>query len=389
MSRPPPSLVATLLGGIAAVLIVHGIGRFSYTPLLPLMREDGLNIAQAGWLASANYIGYLLGALFTVWHRGNRVRWLQGGIVVSIATTLAMGVIPAPSLWALIRFVSGVSNGIVFVYASNLVFSRLAKEERGALGGLLYAGVGLGMSISGLLVQGIDALGWRWQWGWLLAGAICIAAVVPAWRIRECSVAASAGAAGKASGRLFWVVGGYGCAGLGYIVSATFLPAIVRDTPGLASFAPMSWIIVGLAATPSSLFWSWLAHRIGELPALLWAYGLQAVGVMAPIWLPGMVGAASGALLLGSTFLGIVTMAMALARRHDPHGGSRTVGLMTSAYGVAQIIGPLLTAALSKRSDGMALALEIATASLVVGAALLIVSAQESQPAAHPQTDKP
>ena len=384
MSRPSDtSLIYTLFGGIAALIIVHGIGRFAYTPILPLMREDGLTLQQGGWLAAANYVGYLLGALITVFFHGDRIRRLRSGLLVSIATTALMGVAHSVDMWLLLRLASGIGNGVVFVYAANLVLERLAQAGRSALGGLLYAGVGSGIALSGLLVLQVDAAGWGWRAAWLALAAICVLLLRPAWQLQAGPAAVAAGNAAPSAWTPAYllVVAGYGCAGLGYIVSMTFLPAIVRNTPGMGSFAALSWVIVGLAAIPSSVFWSWLAQRYGEVRALLLAYGLQAIGVMAPIWWPNKLGAASGALLLGGTFLGIVTMAMMLARKHDPHGGSRTVGVMTSAYGLAQIIGPLITAALAARSDGMLLALQIATLTLIAGAACLIGSALTSRPA--------
>ena len=131
MSRPSDSsMVYTLFGGIAALIIVHGIGRFAYTPILPLMREDGLTLQQGGWLAAANYVGYLLGALFTVFSHGDRIQRLRIGLLVSIGTTLAMGLTHALDVWLLLRFVSGLSNGVVFVYAANLVLQRLVLDGR-------------------------------------------------------------------------------------------------------------------------------------------------------------------------------------------------------------------------------------------------------------------
>lgn len=377
MSRQSDSsLRYTLFGGIAALIIVHGIGRFAYTPILPLMREDGLTLEQGGWLAAANYVGYLLGALFTVFSHGDRIKRLRIGLLVSIATTLAMGLVHALDVWLLLRFVSGLSNGVVFVYAANLVLQRLILDGRAALGGLLYSGVGAGIVISGLLVLQVDLAGWGWQAAWLGLAAICLLLLRPAWQLQAPTAAAASESHPPAvrSPAYLLVVAGYGCAGLGYIVSMTFLPAIIRATPGMGGFAAWSWVILGLAVIPSSLFWSWAAQRWGEVPALLAAYGLQAIGVMAPLWWPDRFGASTSALLLGGTFLGIVVMAMMLARKHDPQGGSRTVGVMTSAYGLAQIVGPLITAALAARLNAIGLALQIATVVLLIGAACLIGS---------------
>ncbi|WP_137937432.1 YbfB/YjiJ family MFS transporter [Chitinivorax sp. B] len=374
MSHSQPSLSRILLGGIAAVMIVHGIGRFAYTPLLPLMVEDGLSLQQAGWIASSNYVGYLIGALFTVFYHGQREPWLRGALLVNLLTTFAMPLTQQWESWAILRLLSGISNGLVFVYASAFVFGHMAKAGRVALSGLLYAGVGAGIVLSGLVISVLPLLQGNWQLGWWLSGVACCLVLWPAWQLHEPNTPSSAHNQPhpRAGTNLIWVAMGYGCAGLGYIVSATFLPAIIRATPGLEHVAALSWIIVGIAAIPSSVCWSWLMQRIGELRALLLAYALQAIGVIAPVWIGGLAGALLSAMLLGGTFLGIVVMAMAMARRHDPHGGSRTVGLLTSIYGLAQIIGPLITASLTNRPDGMELSLIIAALSLGAGALLLI-----------------
>lgn len=376
--RPGRGYLFTLLAGIAALIIVHGIGRFAYTPILPLMRESGLSLQHGGWLAAANYIGYLLGALFTVFTAGDRIRRLRLGLLVSVATTAAMGWLPGLDAWLALRFISGLSNGVVFVYSANLVLQHLLLARKAEWGGLLYSGVGAGICLSGVLVLLIDHAGWGWQVAWQWLAAICLLLLWPAWQMREPALPQASGPLVDGHGRsrgFALVVAGYGCAGLGYIVSMTFLPAIIRATPGLEGFAAWSWVILGLAVIPSSLCWSWLAQHRGAVPALLWAYGLQGIGVMAPLWWPDRVGATASALLLGGTFLGIVVMAMMLARQHDPHGGSRTVGVMTSAYGLAQVIGPLIAAALAARPDAIGVALEIAAATLLLGAACLIGAA--------------
>ncbi|MBB5017006.1 MFS family permease [Chitinivorax tropicus] len=380
--KHPPTLVQTLFAGIACVMIVHGIGRFAYTPILPLMVESGLSLKQGGWVASANYVGYLLGALFTICYQGRRRPWLRGALLINILTLLGMPLVQSWPSWAVLRFVAGISNGIAFVYASTFVFAYLAQANRMALSGLLYAGVGLGIAFSGTLVSLLTQMQGHWESGWWAAAGLCALALWPAMQLSEPPLpsAQRPTSARPANSQLTWVALGYGCSGLGYIVSATFLPTLVRQTPGLADWAAASWVLVGLAAIPSTLFWSWLMQRIGELRALLLAYGLQIIGILAPVHIGGLPGVLLGALLLGSTFLGIVVMAVTLARRYDPLGGSRTVGLLTLVYGTGQIIGPLITASLAHHPQGMAHSLEIAAGSLLVGAILLIKSAQPARP---------
>src|SRR5262245_50155557 len=57
---PPDALGTVAPGGIAAAGLIAlavgmGIGRFAFTPILPMMQRDaGLSIAHGAWLASAN-----------------------------------------------------------------------------------------------------------------------------------------------------------------------------------------------------------------------------------------------------------------------------------------------------------------------------------------------
>ena len=122
--RPLP----LVLGGVIALAAAIGIGRFVYTPILPPMEEGlGLTKSQAGFIASANFLGYLLGALAASTPRlpGSRRTWLVATLAVSALTTAAMGLTDAVPLFLLLRFVGGVASAFVLVFASTLVLDRL------------------------------------------------------------------------------------------------------------------------------------------------------------------------------------------------------------------------------------------------------------------------
>ena len=112
-SRRQTAPATLALGGLLALAAAIGIGRFVYTPILPFMLEAlGWTKAQAGFVASANFLGYLLGAFAAT--RPEVVRrpraWLLGSLAVSGATTLGMAAdVGIPGFMAL-RLVGGAAS---------------------------------------------------------------------------------------------------------------------------------------------------------------------------------------------------------------------------------------------------------------------------------------
>src|SRR3954471_15177532 len=100
------------LGGAVAMGCAMGIGRFVYTPVLPFMAESiPLTASAAGWIASANFLGYLLGALATSFRLpGSPKLWLLGALAASAVTTGAVGIWSSVELIAALRFLGGVAS---------------------------------------------------------------------------------------------------------------------------------------------------------------------------------------------------------------------------------------------------------------------------------------
>ncbi len=162
-----PVLLA--LGGLIALAVSVGVGRFVYTPILPFMLADlGFSKGQAGLIASANYAGYLAGALLAMAPGlpGSRRAWLLGGLAASAVSTTAVGLASSLSAFLALRFAGGLASAFVLVFASTLVLERLRSAGRGGLSALHFAGVGAGIALSAVLVSGLAGagLGWRWQW---------------------------------------------------------------------------------------------------------------------------------------------------------------------------------------------------------------------------------
>jgi len=372
--RPLP----LVLGGIIALAAAIGIGRFVYTPILPPMEEGlGLTKSQAGFIASANFLGYLLGALAASTPRlpGSRRTWLVATLAVSALTTAAMGLTGAMPLFLLLRFVGGVASAFVLVFASALVLDRLIAAGRGDLAGLLFAGVGLGIAISAALVSGLLYAGGDWRDLWLASGGLALAAVVAVFAlVPDRGADGKASGSGKASGNqraLVSLIVAYGLFGFGYVITATFLVAIVRDAPEIRPLEPLIWIVVGLAGAPSVIFWSKVGARIGIPQAFVVACLVEAVGVAASVLWISAAGVILAGILLGGTFMGITALGLIEARRLTSGDPRRILALMTAAFGLGQIVGPSFAGVLFDISGSFLLPSMAAAGALLVAALLV------------------
>ena len=326
-----------------------GIGRFVYTPILPFMVESlGLSQAQAGIVASANFLGYLLGALAAAKASlpGGRRRWFLAALATSAVTTAAMAGEAALPLFLLLRFLGGVASAFVLVFSSALVLDRLAAAGRPGLSALHFAGVGSGIAVSAVLVAWLASLGSDWRGLWLASGALSLLALLAVlWLVPpepEAAVAKApaAGGDGRNRRRLAALIVAYGLFGFGYVITATFISTLVRLTPEIAWLEPYIWLAVGLAAVPSVAFWTWVAGRLGKARGFALACLTEGIGVALSVLGSGAVSVLLAAALLGGTFMGITALGLVYARALTSGDPRRSIALMTAAFGLGQMIGP-------------------------------------------------
>ena len=372
-----------LLGGVLALCVAMGIGRFFYTPLLPLMQRDvGFGPDIAGLIASVNFVGYLLGTVAAVLVPKGRVRLMvfRGALIASVVTTFATGLTESIPIWLILRGLAGIASAFGILFAAAMVAEALAESGRNARVGWLFGGVGLGIAISGLLVL---LLG-RWlDWSqlWMAAGVISL---VPLPFILSTVKDTHIPPQGEASpaARLpqplpLWALFlNYSCEGFGYSIVATFIVAIVKARPGMEAVGDWVWVLVGLTGLPSCIFWSWVAGRIGFSAALALAYATQLVGIL----LPAASGAAWAALLsaifFGGTFMAITALILAVGRQ-----GARGHGfaVLTSGFGVGQIAGPLVAGYLMTREANFNNALFVAAAAVLIGLIFLALAVMQAR----------
>src|SRR6267378_2367087 len=283
------------LAGLAALAVAMGIGRFAFTPLLPMMQADsGLSLTAGGWLASANYLGYFLGALSA----GFFVRsplLIRTGLLAIAATTLAMGFTHQLVVWAALRLAAGIASAWVLVHVSAWCLPRLPGRRT-------------------------------------LAGAL------------------------------------YGVFGFGYIIPATFIPAMARDEIADPAVFGWAWPVFGAAAVASTLAVAVLSRHYTY--RRLWAVSqlVMALGVGAPLAIPGIAGILVAALCVGGSFMVVTMASMQEALQVAGAQAARLMAAMTAAFATGQILGPVFASLLAEARGGL-------SGALLAGCLLLATSA--------------
>lgn len=384
-SRSAASLAWPAALALAAAM---GIGRFAFTPVWPLMaQEGGLSLAQGSWIASANYAGYLLGALAAVaWPVRHARAQLAISLLAVALLTLAMPLTHDVAAWCALRLAAGYASASAFICVASSRAVPQGDPREPATAALTYAGVGAGIALTGLACLGLMA----WQVGadgtWLALGALTLALSAIAWPGLNRPAAAAAPTAPSAataanapntptdapSARLPRVIPRlalhYGVFGVGYIIPATFLPAMAKQViPNPAIFG-WAWPLFGLAAAVSCLLVPRLARGRDEKRVWQAAQALMAAGMLAVALWQHIAAVIVAALLVGGTFMVITQAGILTARRMAGAAAPRAAALMTAAFAAGQILGPLLASWAGHWGAGLAQVLG-------GGAALLALSA--------------
>jgi predicted MFS family arabinose efflux permease len=353
-----------------------GIGRFFYTPLLPLMQNQiGFGPDVAGLIASVNFVGYLAGTLLAALvPRGPmRLFLFRASLVASIATTFATGLFDSVALWLIVRGLAGIASAFAFQFAALIVIEALAPAGQGARAGWLFGGVGIGIALSGVLVRALGGV-LNWSGLWIAAGVLCaLAAPFIVSTVKDTTVRPSR--VRRRTGRVpqqlpLWpLLVSYTCEGFGYSITATFIVAIVRARPGMETLADWVWVVVGLAGLPSCIFWSAAAERIGYATALALAYATQLAGIVMPAITHAPWAALLSAVFFGGTFMAITALILAVGRQNAKGQG---FAVLTAGFGLGQIVGPLAAGYLGLGPAGFDTALWIAGG--VIGIGLLFLA---------------
>jgi predicted MFS family arabinose efflux permease len=275
-----------------------------------------------------------------------------------------------------LRLIGGIASALVIVCASTLVLDRLSRSGRGALSAIHFAGVGFGIMISAIIVSVMLASGAGWRGLWIGSGAMAMlaglaaAALIPTAESRE--MASKPAASSASPSRAGAMIAAYGLFGFGYVITATFLVAIVRLTEEVRVLEPWVWILFGLAAIPSVTIWARLGERIGIMNAFAAACVIEAVGVAASVEWVTISGVCFSALLLGGTFMGLTALGLMAARVLSGGRSHQAFGRMTASFAIGQMVGPTLAGLLSERFGNFRVASLIAAAALMAAAVLAL-----------------
>jgi hypothetical protein len=346
-----PSTTVVWVAGALSLAVAMGIGRFAFTPLLPLMMRDRLLDAPAGAaLAAANYLGYLLGALSAARVAADPLRLVRFSLVATAILTVAVGIVDLPPAWIALRLAAGVCSAWTLVGTSTWAIGELARRGESARAARVFSGVGVGIMIAGgqvwLAADSASAALWR-QLG-IVAAILGLAVLVllrHAPRHERVAVPSGGGRIRGAAG----LIACYGLFGLGYSLPVTFLPAQARALIDDPRWFGLAWPAFGLAAALATalsapLVARWRARR-------LWAagQGAIAIGTALPSIAPGGAAIALSALLVGASFMVVTMVGLQEARALAPQRPAGLLGRMTAAFAVGQMAGPLVVRAIGNR----------------------------------------
>jgi predicted MFS family arabinose efflux permease len=306
---------------------------------------------------------------------------MLGSLAASAVLAAAMGLTVNLAAFLAIRLLAGVASAFVMVFLASIVFSHIGAAMRGELQALHFGGVGLGIALSAALMAVLvgEHAGWAAGWFWS-AGLSAVAFAVVAQMIDRGPLTGGSEAREPRLPRsraLTRMIAAYGLFGFGYVVTATFLVAIVRQGGSGRVFETMVWLVAGLSGLPSVWLWQRIAARIGIYGAYVAGCLTEAVGVAASVMVGGKAGPLIAGVLLGGTFIAVTALGLQKGRQLAPQAPRRAFALMTSFFGIGQIVGPIVAGVLAERS-GNFLAPSLLAALVLLASAAIAWSARKA-----------
>lgn len=364
------------LCGFVVLVVAMGIGRFAFTPQVPLMIAAGqLTLTSAGLVAATNYLGYLVGA----WDAMRAHRFVEGrlylGVAGAVAITLLSAVADNAVVHGILRFIIGCMSGWSMVLIAAWTNERLAHYGKPGLSAAVFAGPGAGIALSGLLAVYIQARALSAGAAWQIYGVLALILIVVVARylprkgqLHRPDTVPEPLVLTSNLRRLVW---SYSLAGFGYILPATFLSQMAAlRFPG-SVFAQFVWPVFGAAAVAGIALSIAMRHVSTTHRRLAFVLWLQGLGVFAAWLMPGISGLITGALLVGGGFLCAVQLSLHCGRELAPNHTRYMAGLLTTGYALGQLVGPVTSAVSTWLTHRLEPALGLAGVALFIGGALV------------------
>ncbi|QAV24138.1 YbfB/YjiJ family MFS transporter [Proteus hauseri] len=370
--------------GFLALVVAMGIGRFTFTPQVPLMiGEFQLTLTSASIVAAFNYLGYLAGSYDAMKAtRGVGYR-LWAGLWGAVTITLLSACVTDAVMHSITRFFIGWASGWTLVLVASWANELLARLNRPALSVAVYAGTGVGICISGVLA----VLIMKWQMsatqGWLIYGSLAFICAIyvsyhlpKPWLMSRDETKVEPLTLTIPMKKLIW---GYTFAGFGYILPATFLSQMAAERFPGSFVAQFVWPIFGASAALCIGIAILTRHFLNTQLRLAITLWLQALGIIIALWIPSIIGLAIGAFLIGGGLMCAVQLAFLRGKELAPNHGRYIAGLLTTFYAVGQLVGPVISSLSTALTGKLEPALYVAFIVLIMGGFLVCIKDKNSR----------
>lgn len=361
-------LLPTAISGAVAMASAMGFGRFSFTPILPgMMAGLPLSSADAGLIAAGNFAGYLAGAVLGAygWASGRERPVGLAALLATALLQLAMGLTSTVWLFIAIRFLAGVASAFAMIFISSIVLGHASARGRAGddVQSAHFGGVGFGIALSALVVVTLGSIlgdeGSPWRTEWLAGGGVSLIMLAVVWWLLPHSPPRSTQPTREPP--LEWGLPvvlttlSYGLFGFGYVITATFVVTMARMGNAGPWVEFLTWFLAGLAACVSIFAWRPLMLRFGLAGVFVAGLLVEAVGVLASAVLPLPYAPLVGGVLLGATFMMITAYGLRIGLELSRQSPRRALAFMTAAFGLGQILGPLVAGAIAQTTGSFAL----------------------------------
>ncbi|MCB4203494.1 YbfB/YjiJ family MFS transporter [Deferribacterales bacterium Es71-Z0220] len=366
-----------VFGGFFALFLAMAVGRFAFTPILPIMQSNyGFSNTIAGNIASINYLGYLLGAILSKYVKNNNTQYAiyKVSLIICILSTAAMAFSHTIFSWYFWRFIIGIASGFLNVLGVAFVLQSLALLGKSHISGWMFCGVGTGIALTGIAVPALSTILTADQI-WLGLSVLSIIPFYFGWtavKKVELQHNLSTTASNDKNPMIRKLYISYFLEGFGYIITATFIVSILTKTLNSIYAANVSWILIGISAAVTTLIWPKISNKFGAHKSLITAFLIQSVAIILPLMIPNTFGYIISAIGFGGTFLGIVAMTLSYGREISPQASNKVIGDLTILFGIGQIISPVIAGYLADIYGNFNISIIIAFFSVILAAIILL-----------------